>query len=63
MIDSNVFLGLTKKSGQNKAEVLNLLFHLVRIDKEAYLEFPKEKRDDRVCIEIDNGQITKATIH
>jgi hypothetical protein len=62
MANANDFLGLTKKGSQNKAEMQNLIWRLIRIDNENFLDYPTDTRDDRVCIEIDNGQVTKATI-
>jgi hypothetical protein len=62
MSNANSFLGLTKKSAQNKAEEMNLIFRLIRIDSESYYAYPEDKREDRVCVEIDNGAVTKASI-
>lgn len=64
MADANAFLGLTKKGAQNKAEAMNLIFRLVRIDGADFLGYPSEddKREDRICVEIDNGNVSKATI-
>jgi hypothetical protein len=56
------FIGLTKKRAQDKAEVLNLIFRLIRIDNESYLDYPSDKRDDRICVEIDKGAVTKAVV-
>lgn len=60
-MDANAFIGLSKKSAQNKAEGMGYLFHLVRIDGEKFFDYPTEERKDRVCIEIDNAQVSKAT--
>lgn len=62
MADANSFLGLTKKGAQNKAEEMNLIFRLVRIDGADFLGYPDDTRQDRVCVEIDKGAVTKATI-
>lgn len=56
------FLGLTKKRAQDRAEVLNLVFRLIRINDENFLPYPDDKRTDRICVEIDNGAVTKALI-
>lgn len=56
------FIGLSKNSGQNKAENSNLIFRLIRKDGEAFMDYPSDSRTDRVCVEIDKGEITKATI-
>lgn len=62
MADANAFMGLTKKGAQNKAEALNLIFRLIRIDGENFYGYPDDKREDRICVEIDNGAVTKASI-
>lgn len=56
------FLGLTKKGAQNKAEEKNLIFRLIRIDAEQFYTYPDDERTDRLCVEIDDGKVTKATI-
>lgn len=56
------FLGLSKKQGQDKAEGKNMIFRLIRIDTENYFTYPDEQRTDRVCVEIDSGKITIATV-
>lgn len=62
MSNAESFIGLTKKGAQNKAESQNLIFRLVRIDGADFLGYPEDTREDRVCVEIDNGNVTKATI-
>lgn len=64
MADANVFLGMTKKRAQDRAEEMNLIFRLVRIDGKDFLGYPpaEDKREDRLCVEIDNGAVSKATI-
>lgn len=56
------FLGLSKKSAQDKAEAKSLVFRLIRVDAEDFFSYPEEKRDDRVCVEIDKGKVTKVSI-
>lgn len=56
------FLGLNKKDAQNKADRYNFIFRLIRIDEKAFFSYPPDTREDRVCVEIDNGEITKATL-
>lgn len=58
----NDFIGLTKKQAQNKAEGKNFIFRLIRIDNESYLPYPDDTRNDRLCIEIDAGIVSKATL-
>lgn len=59
---ADAFVGLTKKSAQNLAEAKNMIFRLIRIDAEPYLPYPEDARVDRVCVELDNGQVSKASI-
>lgn len=61
-VSANDFVGLTKKGAQNKAEACNLIFRLIRVDSENYLTYPDEKRTDRVCVEIDDGKVSKASL-
>lgn len=57
------YLGLSKKKGQDKAENNNLIFRLIRKDQESFLDYPTDgSRTDRICVEIDSGEITKAVI-
>lgn len=62
MADASIFLGLSKKRAQDVAEGKNMIFRLIRIDGEAFYGYPEDTRTDRVCIEIDNGAVSKATI-
>lgn len=58
------FLGLTRKDASNRAEMRNLIFRLIRIDSKDFFTYPAEDdiRTDRICIEIDNGKVSKAII-
>jgi len=56
------YLGLTKKRAQDKAENNNLIFRLIRKDEEPFMNYPTDNRTDRICVEIDKGEITKAVI-
>lgn len=58
----NQFVGLGKRAAQNKAEFLNLSFHLIRVDKENFFSYPDDTRADRICIEIDEGRVSRAKI-
>lgn len=62
MSKADSFLGLTKKGAQNKAEEMNLIFRLIRIDSDNFYAYPEDKREDRLCVEIDAGKVTKASI-
>lgn len=55
------FIGLTKKMAQDKAEGRNMIFRLIRVDKNNFFDYPKDERTDRVCIEIDDAKVTKVT--
>lgn len=57
------FIGLSKKAAQDKAEAKNMIFRLISVDGDPFFSFPTDKRDDRVCIEITGGKVTKATIN
>lgn len=62
MMSADSFLGMSKKLGQDTAEAKNMIFRLIRIDDARFLDYPEDNRPDRVCVEIDNGRITKAKI-
>lgn len=62
MASANDFIGQTKKGSQNLAEARSLIYRLIRIDGEQYLAYPEDIRNDRVCVEIDAGKVTKARI-
>lgn len=55
------FLGKSKWQAQGKAEANNLIFRLIRIDDRPMFSYPADTRTDRVCVEIDNAQVTKVT--
>jgi hypothetical protein len=59
---SEDFLGLTKKGAQDKAEAKNFIFRLIRKDDQTFFSYPSDVRADRICVEIDKGAVTKATI-
>lgn len=56
------FLGLTKKGSQDKAEAKNLIFRLIRVDDKSFFSYPDadKLRTDRVCVEIEKGQVVVA---
>lgn len=56
------FMGMSKKGAQGKAEAANMVFRLIRVDAEQFLSYPEDEMKDRVCVEIDDGKVTKATI-
>lgn len=63
MANADQYLRMTKRAAQNKAESDSLIFRLISVGKEQFLPYPDDKREDRICIEIDEGGlISKATI-
>jgi hypothetical protein len=62
MTIENDYLGLTKKQAQDKAERKNYIFRLIRIDAENFLPYPDDVRQDRLCVELDGGKVTKVTV-
>ena len=61
-IDAKIFLGLGKKSAQNLADLKNLIFRLISVNDEKFFPYPQDRREDRVCVEINDGKVTKAII-
>jgi hypothetical protein len=57
------FLGLSKKGAQDKAESRNLIFRLIRVDGDNFFSYPEDKREDRICVEIDKGKVSKVTFN
>jgi len=55
------FLGLSKKSAQDRAENMNLIFRLIKVDGEDFFAYPEDIRHDRLCVEIENGKVVKAS--
>lgn len=56
------FIGLSKKQAQDKAEARNLIFRLIKIDGKDFFDYPEDTRDDRICVEVENGKVCKAII-
>jgi hypothetical protein len=56
------FIGLGKKDAQNLAEAYNMIFRIIRVDDKDMFSYPEDNRDDRICIEIDHGKVSKATV-
>lgn len=61
-MDASQFLNLSKVAAQNLAEAKNMIFRLISINGEPYFSYPEDAREDRVCVEIKNGQVVKASI-
>jgi hypothetical protein len=56
------FISLSKAAGQNLAEAKNMIFRLLSIDGEPFFSLPEDERTDRVCVDLVDGKIVKATI-
>jgi hypothetical protein len=61
-MDATQFLGMSKKKAQDTAEAKYLIFRLISVDGEPFLPYPEDKREDRLCVEIANQQVVKASI-
>ena len=63
-MNSEQFLGLTKKDAQSLADKMDLIFRLIRIGDKDFFSYPEEEgRGDIICVELDNSKVTKALIH
>lgn len=64
MVKAEDYINKTKKRAQDLSEKQNLIFRLIRIDNEQFLPYPSvdDVRTDRICVEIDNTLVSKATI-
>lgn len=62
MVTASQFVGLSKKRAQDLAEAKNMVFRLIRVDGEGFFAYPDDSRTDRVCVEIDAGLVSKATL-
>jgi hypothetical protein len=62
VINADRFLGLSKHKAQDTAEGLNIIFRLIKVDAEEFLPYPVDVRDDRICVEIKDSKIVKATV-
>lgn len=59
---ANKFVGLTKMEARRLAENHNLIFRLIRNNKEKFFDYPEDMRDDRICVELNNGAVVKAVV-
>jgi len=62
MTNAQEFISLSKHRAQDLAEFKSLVFRLVSVDGEIFLGYPEDKRDDRICVEIEKGSVIKAVI-
>jgi hypothetical protein len=57
------FIGVSKFKAHDLAEANSLVYRLVSVDGAIFLGYPTdEPRTDRICVEIENGVVVKATI-
>jgi len=61
-VKADDFLGKSKKGAQDYAELKNMIFRLISIDGEPFFSLPEDIRIDRVCVDIVNGKVVKASI-
>jgi hypothetical protein len=61
-MDTKTYLGLSKTEANNKAKENNLIFLLIRVDDRDIQKYPFDLRKDRICVEIEDGAVIKATI-
>ncbi len=59
-MDTEKYIGLSKRNAQNLAEAQNLIFRLISVDGEPYFGMPEDKRTDRICVEIVAGKVSSA---
>jgi len=57
-----LFVGKSKQGSQDLAEARNLVWRPISVDGEPFFSYPDEIRNDRVCVELMNGKVVKATI-
>lgn len=56
-------IGMPKKDAQNLAERMNMIFRLMSVDGKVFLGPPQDPgRDDRLCVELENGRVSKAEV-
>lgn len=61
-MNTDLFVGLSKKGAQDLAEAKGLIFRLVSMNGETYLGYPEDTRTDRICCELADSKVTKATL-
>jgi hypothetical protein len=62
MATGSEFMGLTRRAAQNLAESKGMIFRLISVDGEPYLAYPEDLRDDRICIEMTHGKVSRALV-
>jgi hypothetical protein len=61
-MNENDFIGLTKKGAQQLAEKNNLIFRIISVDGVAMFSYPTDVRTDRICIEMNRGEVIVAKL-
>lgn len=61
-MEAKDFIGLSKTTAQDVAEKQSLIFRLISIDGEPFFSYPDDTRIDRICVEIEQGKIIRASI-
>lgn len=61
-MEAKEFISLSKHKAQDLCEKRNLIFRLIRIDGNMFMDYPEDERDDRVCFELESGKVVKAVI-
>jgi hypothetical protein len=57
------FIGVSKFKAHDLVEANSLVYRLVSVDGAIFLGYPTDElRTDRICVEIENGVVVKATI-
>lgn len=63
IMDTNQFLGLSKKGAQNLAEAKNMIFQLSTVDGEVFFTPPEtQERTDRIYVDIEKGKVVKVLV-
>lgn len=57
-----MFVGKSKRQAHDLAEFNHLIFRLVSVDGQSYLGYPEDQREDRICVELINGVVAKASV-
>ena len=61
-ITSDDFIGLSKHAAFDLAELNYLIFRLVSVNGELFLGHPEDRRDDRICVIIEDQKVIEAFI-
>jgi len=56
------FVGLSKTSAEDLADRLGIIYRLISVDGSPFFSYPEDKRDDRICVELEKGKVVKASV-